>query len=202
MPLKTFLLTILMSAQASFSASVFLSEIHYDNTGTDTGEFVEIYLASGLDIFDVSVQLYNGNGGVVYETISGADWTQGNTTILEGETFIIFSYSGATNSIQNGSPDGVAIGISGTLIEFISYEGTLTASDGIADGLTSTDIGVAETAMTPIGASLSLTNSGWQTTDINTQGVANDDLTINPIPEPTTTLLGSLAFLTLPRRKR
>jgi endonuclease G len=41
-----------------------------------------------------------------------------------------------------------------TVVEFLSYEGTLTAVGGPADGRTATDIGVAETTSTPVGQSL------------------------------------------------
>ena len=46
--------------------------------------------------------------------------------------------------IQNGSPDGIALGYDGSLIQFLSYEGTFTAIDGIANGVLSSDIGVSE----------------------------------------------------------
>ena len=50
-----------------------------------------------------------------------------------------------SNGIQNGSPDGIAlVDASGAVMQFLSYEGTLTAVGGPADGLTSTDIGVSE----------------------------------------------------------
>ena len=42
----------------------------------------------------------------------------------------------------------------GNVVEFLSYEGTMTALGGPADGRTSTDIGVAEPSSTPIGQSL------------------------------------------------
>ena len=43
---------------------------------------------------------------------------------------------------------------------FLSYEGTFDATDGPALGLTSTDIGVAESSTTPVGNSLQLTGTG------------------------------------------
>ena len=49
-------------------------------------------------------------------------------------------------AIQNGSPDGLAlVDAGGTLREFLSYEGVMTALDGPAIGRTSSDINVAET---------------------------------------------------------
>jgi len=60
------------------------------------------------------------------------------------------------NGIQNGAPDGVAlVDAEGVVVEFLSYEGALTASNGPAAGSTSTDIGVSEAGTEPAGQSLS-----------------------------------------------
>src|ERR671918_2137840 len=48
--------------------AVRISEIHYDNTGTDAGEAIEIEGPAGTDLTGWSVVLYNGNGGVPYNT--------------------------------------------------------------------------------------------------------------------------------------
>jgi len=47
----------------------------------------------------------------------------------------------------------------------LSFEGTLTAVGGAANGLTSTDIGVSETSSTPVAHSLRLTGTGSSYTD-------------------------------------
>jgi 5'-nucleotidase len=60
-----------------------------------------------------------------------------------------------TDGLQNGSPDGVAlVNRAGAVVEFLSYEGTFTATNGPAQGLTSTDIGVSEKGTEPAGQSL------------------------------------------------
>ena len=50
--------------------SVWINEFHYDNRGGDKNEFIEIAYTSGVDITTHSVVVYNGNGGVVYDTIN------------------------------------------------------------------------------------------------------------------------------------
>ena len=72
--------------------------------------------------------------------------------------WIVYDYLVVSpGSIQNGAPDGLAlVNSSGAVCEFLSYEGTFTASNGPPNGMTSTDIGVAETGATPIGTSLQL----------------------------------------------
>ena len=66
-------------------ASVFINEFHYDNTGADTGEFVEVTATAGTDLTGYSLVLYNGNGGAPYGTtaLSGTianqeQWTRGD----------------------------------------------------------------------------------------------------------------------------
>lgn len=128
---------------------VYINEIHYDNSSTDVGEFVEIAGPSGTDLTDYTVTLYNGNGGGAYDTINltGSIAEENN-----GVGSVIISISG---SIQNGNPDGLSLSKSSSMnILFISYEGTFTASNGIASGLNSVDIGVSESNSTPIGYSL------------------------------------------------
>lgn len=45
-----------------------INEFHYDNTGTDAGEFVEIAGPVGFNLSNCAVILYNGSGGAVYDT--------------------------------------------------------------------------------------------------------------------------------------
>jgi len=133
------------------SIQVFIDEIHYDNDGVDTGEFVEIFGPTETDLSGWKVELYNGNGGALYNTID-----------LTGSSFpdqlydhgtLAFSQAG----IQNGDPDGLAlVDNDGAVIQFLSYEGTFMATSGTANGLTSTDIGVFEPGDTPVGKSLQL----------------------------------------------
>ncbi len=134
--------------------SVFVNELHYDNASTDVGEAIEIAGPAGTDLSGWSVAFYNGNGGALYDTLnlSGVIPDQEN-----GFGTLYFPHAG----IQNGSPDGFAlVDASSTVIQFLSYEGTFTATDGPANGMTSTDIGVSESSSTPAGQSLQLTGTG------------------------------------------
>lgn len=138
------------------ATNVFINEFHYDNTGTDTGEAIEIAGLAGTDLTGWDLVLYNGTGGSFYNTrsLSGVISDQQN-----GFGTISFSYP--SNGIQNGAPDGIAlIDNNDNVVQFLSYEGSFTAVGGLADGMVSTDISVAETATTPIGSSLQLTGVG------------------------------------------
>lgn len=147
--------------------SVFISEIHYDNAGADTGEFVEVTGNAGVDLTGYTLVLYNGNGGAPYNSVSLSGTF---TDEADGLGAIAFPISG----IQNGAPDGVAlVDPDNNVIEFLSYEGAFTAVGGPADGLTSTDIGVAESATTPVGQSLQLINGIWTGPATNSEGDVN-----------------------------
>lgn len=150
-----FLLFTFFALNLSFGqTAVFINEIHYDDAGSDSGEGVEIAGPSGTSLTSYTITAYNGNNGESYktETLSGTIPDLNST----GYGTVFFPISG----LQNGSPDGVALDSDGTLIQFLSYEGVFAAINGVASGVTSTDIGVAETGSTPDGESLQLTGSG------------------------------------------
>jgi len=152
-----------------FGQNAWINEFHYDNVSTDVGEFVEIVIENPGDfsLSDFKLYLYNGSGGVKYDSLTVDNCIVGST---EGNfTF----YYWEPSSIQNG-PDGIALSYQGTLItgQFLSYEGTFTATDGPANGTTSTDVGVSETSSTPSGYSLQLSGTGTQYSDFTWQNPA------------------------------
>lgn len=152
---KFYFLTLLSFAFTFVTAqTVFINEIHYDNAGGDVDEFVEIAGPAGTDLTGWSIVLYNGSNGASYQTI---DLT-GSIIDDEGEGYGALSFY--PSSIQNGAPDGVAlIDNNGTVVQFLSYEGSFAATNGPAVGVTSVDIGVAETSSTPAGESLQLSGT-------------------------------------------
>ena len=135
---------------------IWINEIHYDNDGTDANEAIEVAGASGVDLSDYQIVLYNGSNGNTYGSsisLSGVLMDQAN-----GYGFQSFAYSG----IQNGNPDGIAlVKIStGNVIQFLSYGGTFTANNGPAAGRASVDIGVSQSGGAPVGTSLQLIGTG------------------------------------------
>ena len=132
-----------MPAFSQDPATVFFNELHYDNDGTDTGEAVEIAGPAGTDLTGWSVVRYNGNGRATY-TSPAADNGLGGPLTDAGNGYGFATVTYPANGLQNGSPDGVAlVNTAGEVVQLLSYEGTFTAVGGPADGLTSTDIGVA-----------------------------------------------------------
>lgn len=153
---------------ATAQTTPFINEIHYDNSGADVGEAVEIAGVAGTDLSGWTLQPYNGANGAPYSAtaLSGVlpDLEGGNGTLS-------FPIPG----LQNGAPDGIALVRPDNVVtQFLSYEGSFTAVGGPADGLTSTDIGVQETASTPAGSSLQLVGTGTTYEDFTWSGPSPD----------------------------
>ncbi|MCW8864960.1 MAG: lamin tail domain-containing protein [Colwellia sp.] len=190
--------------EASPLPNVFINEIHYDNSGADQGEFVELSGVAGLNLAGWSLHFYNGSNGEVYKEHTFTDW-------LLNDTANGFGFAGVNiTGIQNGSPDGIVLADElDNVIQFLSYEGSFTANSGIAAGLLSTDIGVVEPANTPVDFSLQLTGQGseymdfsWAVPQESTFGIANfgqsfinNNVDVVPVNEPSAFLLFFIAFL-------
>ena len=157
-----------VSAAAAVTAP-YVSEIHYDNVGTDADESIEITGPAGFDLTGWQIVLYNGNGGAAYNTrtLSGTI-----PTVCGDAGVIVATYP--QDGIQNGSPDGIAlVRADGTVAEFLSYEGPMTAVGGPANGMTSIDIGVFESSA-PVGQSLQRSSAGiWTGPIASTVGACN-----------------------------
>ncbi len=142
------------TALAGFAQGVFINEIHYDNTGADTGEAIEVAGPAGASLAGWTLVLYNGGGGAPYSTLalSGA---------LPDQQGGYGTRSFPAAGLQNGSPDAIAlVDNNGAAVQFLSYEGSFTAVGGPANGLTSTDIGVSQSGSGAVGNSLRLSGTG------------------------------------------
>jgi hypothetical protein len=141
-----------------------INEFHYDNTGLDVGEFIEIAGPAGIDLGNYRVYLYNGSTGLttVNVVLSG---------LIDDESSGYGALTFTPSSLQNDM-EGMALvkRSNNFVIQFISYEGAFVAANGPANGMLSIDIGVEEdggTGGTPIGYSLQLTGNGDEYDDFN-----------------------------------
>ena len=152
-------LTALPAAAAD--STPFISEIHYDDAGADVDEKIEVQAEPG-DLAGWTLVLYNGSNGAAYGTLT-------LPSVVDGTGVVVADAPG----LQNGSPDGVAlVDPAGNVVEFLSYEGTITATGGPAAGMTSTDIGVAEDGVAE-GQSLQEVDGAWTGPDDATFGARN-----------------------------
>lgn len=143
----------LLAASAAH-ADVFINEIHYDNAGADTNEKVEVAAPAGTSLSGWTIVLYNGSNGSSYATLT----LSGSITDQCGGygTAAI-----AAPGIQNGAPDGLAlVDAGGAVVQFLSYEGTFTASNGPAAGLSSTALTQSESGSGSSSTSLQLAGTG------------------------------------------
>ena len=148
-------LTVALSlSHAALAAPVFINEFHYDNAGTDSGEGLEVAAIAGTNLDNWQLLFYNGSDGGIYKSLelSGTISSQDN-----GYGVLSFAAPG----IQNGPADAFAlVNPLGNVLDFISYEGSLTATEGPANGLTSFDIGLEELPDSLLGFSLQRQGSG------------------------------------------
>jgi endonuclease I len=164
----------LLLAPACASADVFVNELHYDNANTDTSERIEVLAPAGTSLSGWTIALYNGSDGRRYATLSlsgtVADQCNGFGTATV-----------AAAGMQNGAPDGLAlVDAGGHVVQLLSYEGTFTATDGPAAGMSSSAIPQSESAGTAAGTSLQLAGSGsryadfsWQSSRASSFGACN-----------------------------
>ena len=184
--MKKFLLSFIfiIAVNFAFPQNAWINEFHYDNTGGDVDEFIEIVIEDpgSWTLSNFQVNLYNGSNGTSYGSQTVDNFFVGSTN--GNFTFYYWEYAG----IQNGAPDGLALSYSGSVIpgQFLSYEGTFTAADGPAIGILSTDIGVLENGSDPVGYSLQLGGAGTQYSDFfwnapapETKGIVNTGQTFS-----------------------
>ena len=181
------------------SAEVFINEIHYDDATAsgDVGERVEIVATAGESLGAYRIYLYNGNTPSAATTYDN-DLVPAGSVVSCGGSVRVATVTYTSNGIQNGANDAIAlVSGSGTLVQFLSYEGAVTGSNGPAAGRTSSNLAVAESASTAAGSSLQLGGSGggyanfsWQASGTQTFGACNRNQTFaapNPPPVVSTT---------------
>ncbi len=125
---------IIVTVAATQAPKLVINEVDYDNPDLDNAEFIELKnvgtVAANLE--NMMVKLINGNGAVVYRTITLPD-----TVLQPGHYYVIcgnpantpecdLDYTVNTDVIQNGAPDGIALyDASNLLLDVLSYEGDI-----------------------------------------------------------------------------
>ena len=153
---------LLVLATSPARADVFINELHYDDStpAGDVGEAIEVVATAGEDLSGYRLYLYNGSNPSA-AAVYASNAVPAGTASCGSARLATVSYP--TNGIQNGPNDGIAlVDPSGKVVQFVSYEGTITAAGGPAAGLTSQNLPVSETNSTAPGTSLQLTGTGSQ----------------------------------------
>lgn len=210
-------LCLLSISTTSSALPQFINEFHYDNSGADRFESVEIAGEAGSLLDGWSLDFYNGSNGQIYMS-----WALSGVIDDEGLGYGALAFSGSSG-LQNGPNDGIAlINNLGDLVQFISYEGALIGMEGVATGMLSEDIGFSEDGSTPLGYSLQLVGEGtdseafsWvnsessfgrlnegQTYQFNNVGIVQSNPITQSVSEPQSLAMMSLALLGLLGRRK
>ena len=137
-------LIVLAGFWSPSTAQIVINEVDYDQSGTDAAEYVELYNAglSGVNLSGYSLELVNGSGPSVYDTINLP-----GITLAAGDYFVVCANAATvdncdlddspnTNFIQNGAPDAIGLRDNGILIDAVSYEGNVVGyTEGSGVGL-------------------------------------------------------------------
>ena len=177
-----------------------INEVDYDMVGTDNAEFIEIYNGTGaaIDLTSYSLVLVNGSNNATYTTVklgpagmlaSKGYLVVGAATVVVAAPALKLNFVGATDQVQNGSPDGIALinTATSTLVDAFSYEGammstTVTGLPGMVSLVEGTFLPVAVADSNMVAGSLSRLPNGkdtnnaatdWNFTATSTPGAAN-----------------------------
>ncbi len=196
------------SAQATVDVSagggLVINELDYDQVKGDTNEFVELLNTTGSPFSLTGLALVFINGSDPMDSkeyrrvdLSPAGSLSGGEYLVVGSSTLIatvnnaktIAFSNASDNIQNGAPD--AVGIldvnAGTLIDALSYEGSVTAglANGVAMPLSFVEGTVLPTMVAdsnqnagslirfPNGADSDMANKDWVFSANITPGAAN-----------------------------
>jgi hypothetical protein len=179
-----------------------INEVDYDNIGTDTMEFIEIFNPTNapVPLAGYSLMLVNGADNTVYNTIdlSPAGTLAAGQYLVVGSSAVIalvpagqrtIDMGPVSDFIQNGPTDGIALvyATPATLIDALSYEGPVTAVtlpgfaapvslvEGTFLPATTADSNTANGSLgrSPSGTDTDNAASDWKFSSAPTPGAAN-----------------------------
>ena len=126
---NSFLTAVVTSAHAA----VLINEIDYDQPGSDTAEFIELFNSdiNPVSLDGYTLELINGSSGSVYSTfdLSGLSISASGYLVLCDNTSAVANCDrdiASSSWIQNGGADGDAIALifASTLVDAVTYEST------------------------------------------------------------------------------
>jgi len=138
---KTMKSYVIVISGGGGAPSLVINEVDYDNIGTDSSEYLELFNPSGssTSLAGVSVVLVNGATNSEYGIIDLSplgSLASGQYLVIAGASVTVPTSAlkldpvWTMDEIQNGGPDGIAIvdTVQQTVIDAISYEGSITAA--------------------------------------------------------------------------
>jgi hypothetical protein len=177
-----------------------INEIDYDQPSPpdDAAEFVEIYngTSAAVSLTDLAVVFFNGNTEYKRVTLASAtSLPAGGYLVIASSTVTVDAgakkilFTGATDQIQNGPTDGVALINTSTkqVIDSLCYEGAVTAAvitgfsapvslvEGtvLATSVADSNTVAGSLVRLPNGIDTNNANSDWKFSSTPTPGKAN-----------------------------
>lgn len=199
------------------NAGVVINEVDYDQVGSDTAEFIELFNNGTTNeaIGNYVIALINGANNTFYTPITTIP---AGTTLAPGAYYVVGNvaganqaFPGAQDQVQNGSPDavglysslgGIASGAasttnSGALVDGVVYEGPAPAAS--YPGYTQYDTTLSDSSTTNISFGRSPNGTGpFALLASPTPGAAN----AAAVPEPTAVGVAAVGLLGLIARRR
>ncbi|MBA3395940.1 MAG: lamin tail domain-containing protein [Deltaproteobacteria bacterium] len=182
------------------SPGIVINEVDYDNVGTDSAEYLELFnpSAATTSLAGLKIVLVNGATNTAYSTIdlsSVGSLAAGKYLVIAGPGVSVPTSAQKLNpawtqdQIQNGPPDGIALidDVAHTLIDAFSYEGAITAATiagfpapvSLVEG-TALDAAIADSntvtltlCRSPNGKDTNQAAADWKSCNTRTPGTAN-----------------------------
>lgn len=145
------LLALTNCVALNIHAAVVINEIDYDQPGTDSAEFIELF-NSGSSIISLDnyfIDLINGSNSASYRNIdlTGFSINAGSYFVVCSAASLVancnYSFTSSNSWFQNGAADAVALYEGANLLDALSYEGILspyTEGDASSISDSNTDI--------------------------------------------------------------
>ncbi len=131
---QTLLLTGALTCASGVHAALLINEVDYDQPGSDTAEFIELFNNGGdnLSLDGYSIDLINGSNSSVYRSIdlSGFSIDSGAYFVVCGNSALVancdYAFTSTSGWLQNGAPDAMALyNNQQDTLDSLSYEGNL-----------------------------------------------------------------------------
>jgi hypothetical protein len=211
-----------MGATTSTHAAVLINEIDYDQPGSDTAEFIELF-NSGINPVSLDgyiLDLINGSNGSSYNSydLSGLSISANGYLVLCDNTGAVANCDRDIDSsgwIQNGGTDGDAIALTfaSTLVDAVTYESIGSYLGHYAEGnsFTSDDSNsiIMSIARLPDGFDSDFNAADFGSACItpgsaNIGGTGDCSVSVSPVPVPAAVWLfgsGLVGLIGISRRK-
>ncbi len=143
----------------------YISEIKARNDPSNASDYVEVVIGPTEDVSDFQITIYNVNG-TVQTTLNVSDFPVSSVTANGSSVYRLSTF--VSEGSRPGSNAGVALVNNGAAEQFFAVgNATLTATEGPADGLSATGVGLSVAGDSHFFSS----NGTYQGTDSSTPGV-------------------------------